>query len=546
MSVSSREREPPPSSDDDQKFAELLKPIKDLTQNWEVSPHYYTPVILCFLPFLCQVPLSQLLSAYLEDLQQVTISLDGGQTSVNFAQAALLLQGTAAVYSRKVEYLDHQVNKMLELLGSQRDQDLEGQGEEAPRGSKGQRRRNEVPSDFEDLRMDLAKNLQLMSEEDRKRKDALKFISITPRQLLEKEGSEQKAVKVNMFTGVQHSRWDLLASKEDFKINSQYVLQTGFLGEDLNADNVYLISNRVPEDEDSVGDHASVEVETVTEFSDHQATDQALSDLEPAQNSSNSTRSDRARLSLSSLSGERALLVSPSSTSQSLLDPDQELRPPRPLQIKESRRLPPSLRAKKRPSSPIIPISEYLSQQHQPSARQMRLMPSYIPLSCYDLLKSQPRLEKSEVTRKYEEVEEEEEGADSFSTGPVEEDEEGYQDDFEDFHLPDPHLGGDLGAVAVDQVEAENDSLSYEELVARRVEEFLIKSREAMKSSELSQRVASWHEMIGPRLERLETRKAFDIHACGTQVIRKCEAAGGVEVPFRDIVRGQRKEEISR
>ena len=98
----------------------------------------------------------------------------------------------------------------------------------------------------------------------------------------------------------------------------------------------------------------------------------------------------------------------------------------------------------------------------------------------------------------------------------------------------------------METVEAENDGLSYEELVARRVEEIITKSREAMKSSELSQRVASWHEMIGPRLDSLETRKAFDIHACGTQVIRKCEAAGGVEVPFRDIVRGQKKEEISR
>ena len=483
----------------------------------------------------------------MEDLQQVSISLDGGQTSVNFAKAALLLQGTAAVYRKKVEYLHHQVNKMLEVLGSLRYQDLEGQGEEVPRGPRGQRGRYEVPSEFEDLRMDLAKNLQLKSnEEDRKRKDALKFISITPSQLVEKEGSEQKAMKVNMFTGVQHSRWNLLASKEDFKINSQYVQETGFLGEDLNADNVYHILNRVSEVEDSVGDHASVEVETVTEVSDHQATDQALSDLEPAQTSSNSTRRDSARLSLSSMSGERALLGSPPSTSQALLDPDQELRPPRPLKIKASRRLPPSMRAKKKPSSPIIPISEFLSQQLQPSARQMRLKPSYIPLSCYDLLKSQPRMEKSEETRNYEEVEEEEEGADSFATGPGEEDEEGFQDDFEDFHLPDPHLGGDLGAVAVDQVEAENDSLSYEELVARRVEEFITNSREAMKSSELSQRVASWHEIIGPRLESLERRKAFDIHAYGTKIIRECQAAGGAEVPFRDIVRGQKKEEISR
>ena len=31
--------------------------------------------------------------------------LDGGETSVNFAEAALLLQGTASVYSKMVEFL---------------------------------------------------------------------------------------------------------------------------------------------------------------------------------------------------------------------------------------------------------------------------------------------------------------------------------------------------------------------------------------------------------------------------------------------------------
>ena len=130
-------------------------------------------------------------------------------------------------------------------------------------------------------------------------------------------------------------------------------------------------------------------------------------------------------------------------------------------------------------------------------------MPSYVPLSCYDLLKRQRRLEKETRNDIFDEDEEvEEEGAYDVAKEPGEVDEEEFQDNFEDFHLPDPHLGGDLGAIAVEQVEveAENDSLSYEELLARRMEEFLTKSREAMKSSELSQKVASWHQMIGPRL----------------------------------------------
>ena len=449
---------------------------------------------------------------------------------------------------------------MVELLATKPDHDQEGPVEEAPRGPKGQRRRILVPEDFEDLHIDLVKNIQLKSDEEGMKER--RVISITPRELVEKEGSEEKAIKVKMFTGVQHSRWDLLAAKEDFRINrGQYVLETGFLGEELNADNVYqnldLNLNLGPED--SLGDHTSVEVEAMeaaTEFSDQWTDSQELPDLEVTLN--NSRRSERAGLSLSSRSSETALLVSPPppSSSQSpldpwqLLDPHQELRAPKPLKIKATRSLPPSLRVSKKTRSPIVPISQFLSQQIQPTDVQLKSMPSYIPLSCYDLLKRQRRLEKGEEPSNDDEVIEEEVEDDvapgDNEPGPGEEDEEESRADLEDFHLPDPNLGGDLGAVAVEQVEAENDSLSYEELVARRVEQFLTRSREAMKSSELSQKVANWHEMIGPRLENLEKRKPFDIHAYGSQVIRECEGAGSSEVPFREIVRGQKKEEISR
>ena len=55
------------------------------------------------MTILClQVPLAEKLSEYMMDLQQVTFTMDGGQTSINFAEAALVVQGTTAVYSKKV------------------------------------------------------------------------------------------------------------------------------------------------------------------------------------------------------------------------------------------------------------------------------------------------------------------------------------------------------------------------------------------------------------------------------------------------------------
>lgn len=38
-------------------------------------------------------------------LDQMTISFDGGKTMMNFAEAALLIQGSTCIYGRKVKYL---------------------------------------------------------------------------------------------------------------------------------------------------------------------------------------------------------------------------------------------------------------------------------------------------------------------------------------------------------------------------------------------------------------------------------------------------------
>ena len=112
FSQSQREQDP-----EDQRFAELLKPIKDLTVNWEV-------------------PLSRYLENYIEELSDLPLGLTDTSTSynvsrVNFVEAALLLQGTASVYSKKVEFLWQNVLKMLDLLASRKalDEAADGGGD---------------------------------------------------------------------------------------------------------------------------------------------------------------------------------------------------------------------------------------------------------------------------------------------------------------------------------------------------------------------------------------------------------------------------------
>ena len=51
-------------------------------------------------------------------IEQITISFDGGATTMNFTEAAMLIQGTACIYSKKVEFLYSLVFQVLGLLGS--------------------------------------------------------------------------------------------------------------------------------------------------------------------------------------------------------------------------------------------------------------------------------------------------------------------------------------------------------------------------------------------------------------------------------------------
>lgn len=80
----------------EEKFGHLLKPIRELAANWDIN-------------------IASELEEYLEVLESVTFSVEGSGT-VNFAEAALLVQGSAHVYSKKVEYLHQLVYQALDAI----------------------------------------------------------------------------------------------------------------------------------------------------------------------------------------------------------------------------------------------------------------------------------------------------------------------------------------------------------------------------------------------------------------------------------------------
>ncbi|XP_019753056.1 condensin-2 complex subunit H2 isoform X2 [Hippocampus comes] len=81
----------------ERRFAHLLQPIRELTKNWDMD-------------------VAAELNDYLEELDEMCITLDEGKTQLNFAEAALLIQGSTCIYSKKVELLHNLVFQTLDYI----------------------------------------------------------------------------------------------------------------------------------------------------------------------------------------------------------------------------------------------------------------------------------------------------------------------------------------------------------------------------------------------------------------------------------------------
>jgi len=87
------------------RFAHLLQPIKDMSKIWNI-------------------PIAAELESYLDELEQMTqMDPDEAIQKMNFAEAALLVQGSANIFGRKVELLYELAYHALDLIVSDRKDD---------------------------------------------------------------------------------------------------------------------------------------------------------------------------------------------------------------------------------------------------------------------------------------------------------------------------------------------------------------------------------------------------------------------------------------
>ncbi|NXQ52358.1 CNDH2 protein, partial [Anthoscopus minutus] len=177
----------------DSRFLHLLQPIRDLTKNWEVD-------------------VAAQLGEYLEELDQIRISFDNGKTTMNFMEAALLIQGSACIYSRKVEYLYMLVCQTLDCISNKKREKLPTSL--GPDGRDADASFTDKEEEFLSLD-DIPETSQASVDMRRDQQPAaVTIIPLTPMSLVPPEEGEKKE------NPLLSRRGEVLASRRDFRMNT--------------------------------------------------------------------------------------------------------------------------------------------------------------------------------------------------------------------------------------------------------------------------------------------------------------------------------------
>uniref|UniRef100_A0A8C0QX52 Condensin-2 complex subunit H2 n=1 Tax=Canis lupus dingo TaxID=286419 RepID=A0A8C0QX52_CANLU len=521
------------------RFAHLLQPIRDLTKNWEVD-------------------VAAQLGEYLEELDQICISFDEGKTTMNFMEAALLIQGSACVYSKKVEYLYSLVYQALDFIsGKKRAKQLSSVREHGADGDTSSMAPQEGEDQFlslDDL-PDARTNVDLRS--DLAPREIL-IIPLLPMALVAPDEVEKNVSPLYSCQG------EVLASRKDFRMNTctahprgAFMLElvgippteTGLAGSPGRWQgslppavcSLLTCSGTSPEDPLPAGGGEDEDEEGAAELPEAMAPEVPQEPRSPQQ--------------VGPLL--RPAELKPSAR-QETPDPWQSLDPfdsldskpfkkGRPYSVPPRVEEVPGQKRKRKGATKLQDFHQwYLAAyaDHADSRRPRRKGPSFADMEVLywkhvrEQLETLRRLQRREV-----------------GTGPC----------VEDSHLPAnlPPAGASClpaddflepeeyaeppeaqpGAAA--DLEAMSASLSYEELVRRNVELFIATSQKFVQETELSQRIREWEDTIQPLLQEQEQHVPFDIHTYGDQVVSRFSQLNQW-CPFAELVAGQPAFEVCR
>ncbi|KAM6303012.1 condensin-2 complex subunit H2 isoform 2-T4 [Podargus strigoides] len=513
------------------RFLHLLKPIRDLTRNWEVDVAAH-------------------LGEYLEELDQTYISFDNGKTSMDFIEAALLIQGSACIYSRKVEHLYLLVYQTLDFLSNKKRNKQPSSVRESSRvadanfGNEEEEEEEEEFVSLDDIRDSSKVSVDMKKDQQ---PNAVNVIPLTPMSLVPPEEAEKKASPL-----FSRSR-ELLASRRDFRMNTCTPHATGALLLELPS---LLPTGLCQGSPDTAAAAAAGGLSSRGQCLNTVGTPvQALSfseeggaaelDSDGGDNALGALEED-AGMVLAAKDRMKSLLPAkgytprkvardPKTRFQELLDPWQSLDPFSDFKDKTFRKGMPLLvphgldvvgvKRKRKGSQQLQDFTSWFSADYNTvpgrrGAKRERLPFADLEELYQERVAAQRKLQRRRALPPLphqEDLLEEERGGD-YPEGA---------DDCEDHENILPEGLEELGDRALDSPNSHDPGLLwYEELVRRNVEQFIADSQKYVQETGLSERVSCWHERMGLLLQEQEDHAPFDIHAYEVKLVKRCGRLG--------------------
>ncbi|KAM7367443.1 hypothetical protein PAMP_015344 [Pampus punctatissimus] len=504
------------------RFAHLLQPIRELTKNWEID-------------------VASELNDYLEELDDMCITFDGGKTRLNFAEAALLIQGSACIYSKKVELLHSLVYQTLEYINDRnkkRNKQTAASQEDDADGAVSSHDADADEAVFTPLDINVSDNSEKADSNT-----TVRVAPLPPESLIPPETHEKQKLPLISLKG------DILCSQKDFRINlfipgdEDLILLT--LGSTAARFLLAVQQQRVPDAASLIGAEAAddiadaggdaVEEENFLPLEENNMElDQDPEEHVERHQALDEGRMIRERRQVEANKASREEEAPPAVNVWMLHDPYAVLAEDKPFKSGKCYKVPEGLddggkRKRKRPSS---------LQDFRSWFRGIYL--NYIYLSTMkDKLKTRKRIyRKAGVVVSDEDLrrtflQPEEAGPQQKGEEPVEgfrhPDLLGADDDNSDNEheaFPDDIPAKFVGGPDFISPETQRDELSYEDLVKLRVEQLVVNSRGYTQETALSRRVKLWEDKIRPELAQQEERPVFDIHDYGNRIVSSLSGVG--------------------
>ncbi|XP_077120445.1 condensin-2 complex subunit H2 isoform X1 [Ranitomeya variabilis] len=537
--------------DVESKFIHLLQPIRDLTKNWDVD-------------------VAAQLGEYLEELDQICISFDGGKTTMNFAEAALLIQGSACIYSKKVEYLYSLVYQALDFISNKkRDKQPVSVGEDGVDKDANFTKQND---EDEFLSLDDISDLRKTNVDMKKDQgpNLVNIVPLTPMALVPPEEMEKKNNPLCSRKG------EILASRKDFRMNTctphacgAFMLELAIMSPTQFAQNIQQVEDpsfQPGVQNIEIDNNENMEAQCnapvpVLNFSDNANDDGFLplddhheienAEMDPIEHIERQQIQTEERGYVLRQRAGKEIPVSNDKNNRS--DPWRSLDPfelveEKPFKKGKHYKIPPgfvddlfSNKKKRRVTSKLQDFMKWFSSSSWHGTDPVtykRKGPTFTDMEVLywehakERLAAQRKLQKR-MGPQFEAL------ADLLAEdGPVDHVDEvrdaDYLDhddgeelsDHEDFGMNIPASLREEPASANGDPLYLNDQLTYEDLVRRNVDLFIANSQKYAQETVLSLRVREWEDKMGPQLQEQEDRGAFDIHDYGDRLVSQFSGVG--------------------